>query len=496
MVSVTKRFGRIEALRGVDLDAYPGEVHAIVGENGAGKSTLMRVLSGAVSPDGGRVELDGIPLPALTPARARRRGIAMIYQELSLAPHLTVEENITLGIERRTFGFVKHPGGRIGEVLSELGHPGIDPGARVSALSVAERQIVEIARALFAHARVVIMDEPTSSLSALDAERLFAVIGRLKLRGVTVLYISHFLDEVRRIADRYTVLRDGRSVACGSIAETTMGAIVGMMIGRALTEMFPAVRHAIGEEVLRVTDLRCPPRVERVSLSLRRGEILGIAGLVGSGRTELLRCIYGLDQYVAGEIVLRDGDALVPCPRRPRRAICSGISFLSEDRKTEGLAMSLSICDNVSLSSLPRFAGLGALGLLRQGRLLAAVRERCAGLGMRYRDESQRVCELSGGNQQKAALARMLLEEGAVLLLDEPTRGIDVGSKAEIYSLVGQLAAKGIGIILVSSHLPELFGVCDSLAVMHRGRLSETRPVGDWSREQAMSWAASGREAP
>jgi ribose transport system ATP-binding protein len=488
MTDVRKAFGAQRALDGVSLSLVPGEVHALVGENGAGKSTLMKVLSGAHRPDAGSMTLDGIPYAPRGPREARRRGVAMIYQELTIAPHLSVEANILLGRERTRLGVIRRGEHRRAarEVLAVLDHDDIRPEAIAGGLSVGAQQLIEVARALVSDARVIVLDEPTSSLTEADAARLFAVIERLRSRGLAVVYISHFLEEVQRVAQRYTVLRDGRSVASGPMAGTPLGTIIGHMVGRDLAELFPRVPHAPGEPVLDLGGLSGRRLPRGADLTLRRGEVLGIAGLVGAGRTELLRAVFGLDPVVSGTVSVAGASG---GRATPRARIRQGVGFLSEDRKGEGLALSRSIEDNLTYPALARHARLGWVDLA--GRRAAASRWMDA-LRVRAAGPAQPVGALSGGNQQKVALARLLHQEADVLLLDEPTRGIDVGSKAEIYRLIGELAARGRAVLLVSSYLPELLGVCDRIAVMSRGTLSPARAVGEWSEHRIMEVATGG----
>ncbi len=492
MRGIAKAFGPTQALRGVDLDLRPGEVHALVGENGAGKSTLMKALSGAVTPDAGQMTLDGRPYAPHGPQEARRQGVAMIYQELTLARDLTVEANIMLGLEESRFGFLRRDRHRrrVQEALAILQHPEIHPDSPVAGLSPGAQQLVEIARALIVHVRVLVLDEPTSALTQEDARHLFALMRRLRDRGVTLVYISHFLEEVEEVADRFTVLRDGQSVGGGSVKEFARERIIEMMVGRSLTEQFPRVPHEIGAPVLELKDLAGRVLPRGVSLALHHGEILGIAGIVGAGRTELLRAVFGLDPVRRGQVIVKmvGGPAL-----GPRRRIEQGVGLLSEDRKSEGLALAQSIADNLTYSRLVPYSTFGWLNLGRRRRVVVDWLKR---LGVRCAGPEQPVGELSGGNQQKVALGRLLHQEADILLLDEPTRGVDIGSKAEIYRLIGELAAQGKAVLFVSSYLPELLGVCDRLAVMDRGRLSPVRPVGDWQTEQVMAYATGALPSP
>jgi ribose transport system ATP-binding protein len=477
MRGVRKAFGATVALDGVDLAVEEGAVHALIGENGAGKSTLMKVLSGACRPDAGRMRLDGEPYAPADPLAARRRGVVMVYQELALAPHLTAAENILLGIEPSRRGWLDRPAleRRAAAALAELGHGEIDAHAPVAALGPGTRQIVELARALVLEARVLALDEPTSSLAASDVPRLFEVIRRLRDRGVAVIYISHFLEEVGRIADRFTVLRDGRTAGEGAMTDTDAGRLVEMMVGRRVAEMFPRAPHHIGDTVLELSDLAAPG-VEAASLMLRRGEILGVAGLIGAGRTEMLRAIFGLAPIRRGEVKL---------------AAVAGL--LSEDRAGEGLAATLSIADNLTLSSLVRYRG--RWGWLDRAAQLRAAVGWMQKLAIRAPGPEESVTSLSGGNQQKVALARLLHEDCEVLLLDEPTRGIDVGTKAQIYDWIGKLAQSGKAVLLVSSYLPELLGVCDTIAAMHRGRLGPKAAAREWNEQSLLRVATGGAAA-
>jgi ribose transport system ATP-binding protein len=488
MRGVVKAFGASRALDGVDLDLKSGEVHALVGENGAGKSTLMKILSGAYRPDAGAMRLGGVTYAPRGPREARAQGIAMIYQELTIAPHLSVEANVMLGRERATAGLVRRREHcrMVAEALELLEHPEIRPEVIAGTLSVAAQQLVEIARALVSNARLIVFDEPTSSLSERDTARLFAVIARLRARGLSIVYISHFLDEVRRISGRYTVLRDGLTVASGRMEGTTLETIIAAMVGRDLTEMFPRVPHTPGAAVLQIKGLARKTVLKRADLTVHRGEILGIAGLVGAGRTELLRAIFGLEPVRSGSIVVK---GIADARAGPRRRIAEGLGFLSEDRKGEGLALVRSVEDNLSYSALGDYSRLGWLNLRR--RRAEALRWMTR-LRVKAASPAQAVGTLSGGNQQKVALARLLHQRADVLLLDEPTRGIDVGSKVEIYRLIGELAAEGKAVVLVSSYLPELFGICDRLAVMTRGVLSAARPVAGWTEHSLMAVATGG----
>ena len=490
MSGICKRFGPTVALEGVGIEAASGEVVALVGENGAGKSTLMKMLSGALAPDAGSMWLDGQAYRPANPLEARRVGVAMIYQELSLAGHLSVEENIVLGMEPVRLGFVR--GGEMRrlavEAIRVFENAEIRPDVQVRKLSVGAQQLVEIGRALAIGCRVLVLDEPTSSLTGQDTERLFELIGRLKEQGLAIIYISHFLEEVKQVADRVVVLRDGRAVGGGAMSDLTAGEIIAMMVGREVTDLYPRSARRAGEVVLEVEGLCGEEKPREASLELRRGEVLGIAGLVGAGRTELLRCVFGLDAVRRGRIKVGAYVGSASPMRRWRQ----GMGYLSEDRKEEGLALSLSVADNVTLS---RLDGFGPGRLVLPWRQAAATAGWIGRLGIRCRQAEQAVLDLSGGNQQKVALARLLQHDVDVLLLDEPTRGIDVAAKAAIYKLIDELASgsggsgQGKAILMVSSYLPELLGVCDRIAVMCRGRLGPARRVEELDEHILMAQA-------
>jgi ribose transport system ATP-binding protein len=456
---IRKVFGATVAVDDVALRVNLGEVCALVGQNGAGKSTLMSILSGALHPDAGEMTLGGTPYRPASPLDARKAGVAMIYQELSLAPHLSVAENMLLGVEPTRRGLLDWGSMRktAAHVLERLGHRDIDPDASVASLSVAEQQLVEIGRALAVGSKVLVFDEPTSSLGRKDVLRLFELIRQLRAQQHAIVYISHFLEEVKEIADRIVVLRDGRVAGEGSASDLGPSDLVSLMVGRAVDDLFPRSPRTRGEVVLQFD-----------GLELHRGEILGIAGLVGAGRTTLLRRIF----------------------TPPRMRWLRGMGMVSEDRKGEGLAVGLNIADNLTLSKLE---ALGPGGLVLPHRQDAAAQTWIERLGIRARTARQRVGELSGGNQQKVAIARLLHHDVDVLLLDEPTRGIDVGSKAQIYALIDALVSgpKPKAVLLVSSYFPELLGLCDRIAVMHRGKLAPARPVEEWT-EHALTLAATG----
>lgn len=485
MEGVQKRFGATVALAGVSLTARSGEVLALVGENGAGKSTLMKVLAGVHAPDDGQMVLAGKPFQPRSPLEARRAGVAMIYQELALAQHLSVAENIVLGVEpgagplmnwRETY--------RLAQLaLETVGLSHVDPRVPISTLSTAEQQLIEIGRAVVVGSRVLVLDEPTSSLTQADIERLFALIAELKKKGHAIIYISHFLEEVRAIGDRLTILRDGKSVGEGSVRQFTDDQIVALMVGRDVSELYPRSIRTPGEIVLAVENAAGVNKPVRASLQLRRGEVVGIAGLVGAGRTELLRLIFGLDATRGGTIRIGTNVGADAPDRRWRQ----GVGFVSEDRKLEGLALDLSIAENMTITKLD--------WLVRPLRQAQAAQTWIERLRVKCQSPEQTVSALSGGNQQKVALGRLLHHGVEVLLLDEPTRGIDIGAKAIIYQVIDELACAGKAVLVVSSYLPELLGICDRIAVMCRGQLGPARPVKEVDAHSIML-EATGRVGP
>jgi ribose transport system ATP-binding protein len=488
---IHKAFGGAKALRGASFEAHPGKVHALVGENGAGKSTLMNVLVGAAQPDAGELLLDGAPYRPTSPSLARRAGVAMVHQELSLCPHLTVAENIGLGVELTRFGILQLSAmrDRARDTLAEVARTGegsrLFPDTRVDRLSRAEQQLVEIARAIsLPDCRALILDEPTQSLGKREVEGLFAVIRALCQKGIAIIYISHFLEEVEAIADDYTVLRDGRTVGSGPMAGTPIAHLVALMVGRQVEDFFPRSPRTPGDVALEVEALSGVEKPNGASLTLRRGEVLGIAGLVGAGRTELVRAIFGLDPVKSGALRVLG----VAGPKAPSARIGGGVGMLSEDRKGEGLATALSLIDNLTL---PKLDGLGPLSLVLPSRARAGAERWIGELGIRANSPEMPVRALSGGNQQKVALARLLYQNADVFLLDEPTLGIDVASKAQIYELIDRLAVSGRAILMISSYLPELLGVCDRIAVMRRGKLGPARPAAELTEHALLTEATT-----
>jgi ribose transport system ATP-binding protein len=496
MRGVRKTFGGTIALDGVDLAVRNGEVCALVGQNGAGKSTLMSVLAGATIPDAGSMTLNGAPYSPRNPREARHAGVAMIYQELSLAPHLSVMDNIALGAEPSRIG----PFGWLGVIdrdatsrraraaLEQLGHPEMSVETEVAALSPAAQQLVEIARALATGCRVLVLDEPTSSLSHRDVERLFDLIERLKRQGLAIVYISHFIEEVTRVSDRFVVLRDGRNAGGGITADVRADQIVGLMVGRTLNELYPRRSRTRGDPVLEVSGLEAD-RLSPVTFTLHRGEIFGIAGLLGAGRTRLLRAMFGLERVTRGAVKLGVAERTTGTTAEWWD---QGMGMLSEDRTGEGLATELSVADNMTLT---RLDGLGPGFLVFPSRQRSAADQWVRSLGIRAAGSTQRVAALSGGSQQKVAIARLLHHDVDVLILDEPTRGIDVASKAEIYRLLDELVSdRAKSIVIVSSYFPELLALCDRIAVMTRGRLGAPRPASEWT-EHTLLMESSGSKA-
>jgi ribose transport system ATP-binding protein len=489
LVGVSKSFLAVHALQDVRFDLRRGEVHAVCGENGAGKSTLMKIISGQLQPDAGHITYKGEPVRFASSRAAEAAGIAMIHQELNLVPHLSVAENIFLAREPMAGWFVDrarlHADAR--RCLERLGVD-IDPKAPVRTLSVAQRQMVEIAKALSLDAEVLIMDEPTSSLTESETAQLFKVIRELKRAGVGLVYISHRLDEMAHIVDRVTVLRDGRHVCTEAFADTTIDDIVVRMVGRALEDKFPPRTSVPTTEVLlSVEGLRREGVFHDIGFELRRGEILGFAGLMGAGRTEVARAVFGADPVDAGTVRL--GGELLHIGS-PRDAIRHGIAYLSEDRKGEGLALGMTVAHNVSLANMQAVST--RFGFIRFDEEQAAARRYVESLAIRTPTVRQQVRLLSGGNQQKVVIAKWLFRDSRVLFFDEPTRGIDVGAKYAIYTLLDQLAAQGIGVVLISSELPEILGMTDRVAVFHAGRITGVLDTRATSEEEIMHFA-SGR---
>ncbi|HWA18394.1 MAG TPA: sugar ABC transporter ATP-binding protein [Devosia sp.] len=493
MSDIDKSFPGVRALKRARFDLEAGEVHALMGENGAGKSTLMKVLAGVYSRDAGTVRLDGRAVEIESPRQAQGLGIAIIHQEMSLMRHLTAAQNIFIGREPKTFGGLlldERALNAQAAAIFETMHLVLDPRIDVEQLTIAKQQMVEIAKALSHKSRVLIMDEPTAALTEAEIAELFAIIGQLKAEGVGVVYISHKMDEIKRIADRVTVMRDGEYVGTVPAADTPIEKIISMMVGRELSEEVASPRDETDSPVaLEVRGLRRGKEIRDVSLNVRRGEILGLAGLMGAGRTEVARAIFGADPLEAGEIFVGGKKVTI---RTPGDAVRAGIGYLSEDRKHFGLATGLSVRNNIALASLHRFTGPG--GVLDEAAMEKAARQLIGQLSIKTPSDQQEARLLSGGNQQKVVVAKWLLRDCPILIFDEPTRGIDVGAKAEIYKLLNALAAQGRAIIVISSELPEILRLSHRIAVMCEGRLTGVLPAGS-SQEEIMLLATQRQSA-
>jgi ribose transport system ATP-binding protein len=487
---IRKTYPGVVALQDVDFDLRRGEVHVLLGENGAGKSTLVKILSGACRRTSGRIHLNEVEIDIRNPRQAQDLSIGVIYQELSLVPYLSVADNLLLGREP-----VLLPGILDQSAINEsarqlLAGLGLrtDPRKPVRDLGIAEQQMIEIAKALSADARIIVMDEPTSALTESEIRQLFATIRTLKQRGVSIVYISHRLEETFQIGDRVSVLRDGRLVATRAISEVTQPELIRLMVDRELKEQFPKQRAEIGEELLRVEDLSRNGAFTNVSFSLHRGEVLGIAGLMGSGRTELARTLFGVDQADKGAIFILGQRREV---RSVREAIKLRMGFLTEDRKSEGLVLKLSVKENICLPSVPRFSRLGFMSSKRERQAaLTYVRK----LGIKTPGVKQKVVFLSGGNQQKVVLSKWLCSEAEILILDEPTRGIDVAAKVEIYEWMNRLTAAGAAILMISSELHEILGMSDRILVMRNGMITGEFVAAEATQEQVLG-AAFGSHA-
>jgi rhamnose transport system ATP-binding protein len=489
--TVSKAFEAVQALREVSLTLHAGEVHALAGENGAGKSTLVRIIGGEHRPDAGQVLLGGEPVDFSSPREAQQRGVAVIHQEPTQFPDLSVAENVFMGrqplrsgrrVDRREMNK------RAAELFEQLGVP-IDPLRPTRGLSIADQQIIEIAKALSAEARIIVMDEPTAALSSLEADRLFRVARKLAEGGAALLFISHRLDEMYTLCDRVTVLRDGAVVAAGEpMSEMDQDALVRRMVGRPVDQLFPQREASTGEEILVVDGLTRTGVFNDISFSVRRGEIVGLAGLVGSGRSEVARAVFGIDPHDAGTVRVQG----VELPAgNPRAAIDSGVALVPEDRREQGLILELSIERNASLA---RLKAVSHKGIVRRAAERSLAREWADRLGLKSGELSDPVATLSGGNQQKVVLGKWLATKPSVLIVDEPTRGIDIGAKVEVHTLLSDLAAEGMAILLISSELPEVLGMADRVLVMHEGRLTANLTKAEATEESVM-YAATGSAA-
>jgi ABC-type sugar transport system ATPase subunit len=479
---LSKHYGGVAVLRDVDLAVDAGEIRALVGENGAGKSTLIKILSGAVTPDAGDVELDGTRLPSGRPLAIRHHGLSIVYQEFTLVPDLTVADNVFLGREAGAPFLRRDDMRRTAQrLLDDLG-VAVDARRLVRGLSVAHQQMVEIARALVTDAKVLILDEPSAALSASEVQTLMAVLRRLKSRGLSVLYVSHRLEEIFAMCDTATVLRDGRHIVTASVATFTRESLIRSMVGRDVTEEFPAREVRPGAVALEVRELSAPPRFSNVSIEVRRGEIVGMAGLVGSGRTSAALGMIGALR-ATGRVAVNGAPVSF---RSPAAAITGGLAYVTEDRKAQGIFPLMGVDDNITVTHLRRFAALGVLSLPRQRQ---AARDAVREFDIRTAGIDQRAGTLSGGNQQKALVARYLVTPPHVLILDEPTRGVDVGARAEIYRTMNRLTRAGLGILMISSDLPEVMGMSDRVVVMRSGRTAGDLSRGEVTAERVMALA-------
>jgi len=486
--NISKAFGAVQALKGVDFDLRAGEVHAIVGENGAGKSTLMNIIDGIVRPDSGEIRIDGEPVEITSPAVAQRLGIGFVHQEIELCPDVTVAENIFMAVtSARRSGFMDFADleRRAGEILHQLGD--VDPTLLVSGLSISHQQLVEIAKALTLDCRVMILDEPTAALTETEAQALFMIMRTLVARGISIIYISHRLAEIFDHCDRVTVFRDGEHIATHDVADTTPTELVNSMVGRVLDSRYPDKQRddeRSSDVILSVHGLTERRRFRNISFDVRSGEILGLAGLIGAGRSEIATAICGLEGDVTGEVHLKGRRVTL---RHYQDAINEGIVYLSEDRKRSGVFLDMSIAANVSAMTLGRVSRWGIINRRLERRLAEqAGRE----LQLKYGDVDDSVSTLSGGNQQKVALTKLLSVKPQMIFLDEPTRGVDVGAKAEIHGILRQLAREGIGLVVISSELPELIGVCDRVLVIREGEISGEVAGADMTEEHIMHLAS------
>ncbi|HEX9423080.1 MAG TPA: sugar ABC transporter ATP-binding protein [Pyrinomonadaceae bacterium] len=475
MRHIRKAFPGVVALDDVDFDLRRGEVHILLGENGAGKSTLMKILSGAYQKSAGQIVFDGQDVEIRNPKHAQTLGISTIYQEFNLIPHLSAGENIFLGREPRRFGLIDQRAifQAATRALNGLGLT-LDPHKLIKELKVAEQQMIEVAKALSLDARILIMDEPTAALSEHEIKELFAIIRSLRDKGVSIVYISHRMEELFEIGDRVTVLRDGRTVGTYDVREMSKSELIRLMVNRELTELFPKERAELGPEVLRVEGLNTQGGLNDINFSLRKGEVLGIAGLLGAGRTELARAIFGLDKIASGVISINGSQQRIGSPRA---AINSGIGFLTEDRKSQGLVLPLSVRENLCLASVDKFSRWGLMNAQQEQQ---AADRYVKDLRIKTPSLNQKVVYLSGGNQQKVVLSKWLCCKSEVFIFDEPTRGVDVGAKAEIYQLMNRLTASGVAIIMISSEMLEVLGMSDRILVMRGGRIT-----GEFSAEEA-----------
>lgn len=485
MKGITKEFPGVLALNNVDFNLKEGEVHALIGENGAGKSTLIKILSGAHQMDRGEIFINNKKVAIQNPRHAQELGISVIYQELNLVPYLSVYENIFLGREHmRNKYFIDHKENKLkAKALLEALEIKIDLEQTVAELSVAQQQMIEVAKALSMNANIIVMDEPTSALGNREIEQLFKTIKKLKSRGISIIYISHRLEELWEIADRVTVLRDGQYVATSDLKAMTKDELIKLMVGRDLTEQFPKREVALGEEVLRVEGLSRRGVLDNISFNLRRGEVVGFAGLVGSGRTELMRCIFGADRFEQGTIYIEQNAVEI---KSPQDAIKHGIGFITEDRKRQGLMLIRPVKENITITDLDQF--IKNL-FIDHGQEEKTAEDLVEKLKIKTPGMEQEVRNLSGGNQQKIVIAKWLLKNAKILIFDEPTRGIDVGAKKEVYNLINLLVKNGAAVIMVSSELPEIIGMSDRVYVMSHGRITGELTAQEATQEKILAYA-------
>lgn len=485
MKGISKSFGGVHALKNVDFQVLPGEVHALMGENGAGKSTLMKVLAGSLQKDEGQIFIEGKEVSIHNPDDAMRNGVSIVYQEHALASDLTVAENIYLReLKKKKIVDWKKLNADAAALLNDLGFHKIKPTDTVGDLSVAYQQVIEICKAISSTCSVLILDEPTAVLATSEVEQLFALIERLKQKNVSIIYISHRIDEVHRIADRLTTLRDGVYVGTRSAKDITDDQIVEMMIGRNMDEIFPQKTSTPGEVVLEVRDLCRGRQVQHISFNVRAGEIVGMSGLVGSGRTETVRAIFGADKLESGTILVHGKEERI---KSPRQAVKKGIGLLPENRKEEGLVLDIPIAQNITLSCIEKVCN--SIGVLRKKSETEIVDRLVRDLQIKTSDSRNNVSSLSGGNQQKVAIGKWLASECKILILDEPTRGVDVGAKFEMFKLINELATNGVAIIMISSYMPELIGLCDRILVMNEGHLKGQLMRPDFSEKNILDMA-------
>ena len=485
-VDIEKSYAGVHALKQASFELHAGEVHALIGENGAGKSTLIKIITGAVTPDAGEIQLSGQTITHNSPRVAKQLGIAAIYQQPALFPELSVAENIAIGLEESSlWSHVDWPARRerAAELLTRVGAK-VDPATEAGDLTMPQQQLVEIARALGAEATVLIMDEPTASLSEEDAQNLFTVIRQLRAKGVGIIYISHRLEELSVIADRVTVLRDGRTIDTCAMSEVNRQQLIQLMVGRELSAVYPKRTVQLGEVILELRGVGCSASgIHDIDLSVRAGEIVALAGLVGGGRTELARTIFGLTPADEGEVLIRGEGMTI---ESAAQAISYGIAYVPEDRRRHGVILDLAISANITLASLDRFSRAGALNFRREKEVAADYTRR---LGIKTPTIFAPVATLSGGNQQKVALSRWLVTRPSVLILDEPTQGIDVGAKSEVHALMTEFAAQGVAILMISSELPEVLGMSDRIAVMCGGTIVATLDRAEATQEKILALA-------